>query len=276
MSQKKTFFISTVRLFYQDGATSIPTVLWYDGGKPLIGYDAIEKSGGSLGLNAEFKIELGKTDPVSQYPIKLETAGGGRRTPFGLARDFTDVLLQHVDECLAVCDLASVKCVLVAEPIAMGAGQGINDSWLPNYRNSLKRILTRKFDQIDFLPEPFAVFQYYRYGIRHPLVAQRTKHVALVLDFGGGTFDVSVIETTAQGDISQSGRNSRPLTASSIPVGGFFINRSIVNNLLYRHAGKQVERHRLKQAWTHFDQLQYFDEYELSQARSDFKDLIAI
>ncbi len=75
----------------------------------------------------------------------------------------------------------------------------------------MRRILTSSFDEIDFLPEPFAVFQYYRYGIRHPLVAQQIKHAALVLDFGGGTFDVSLIETTNQGDISAGGRNAKPL-----------------------------------------------------------------
>jgi molecular chaperone DnaK (HSP70) len=41
------------------------------------------------------------------------------------------------------------------------------------------------------MPEPFAVFQYYRYGVKHPLVAQRTKHIALVFDFGGGTYKVT-------------------------------------------------------------------------------------
>jgi len=55
-------------------------------------------------------------------------------------------------------------------------------------RNSLRRILTGKFALVDFMPEPFAVFQYYRYGVRHPLVAEKRKHIALVVGFGGGTF----------------------------------------------------------------------------------------
>ena len=32
--------------------------------------------------------------------------------------------------------------------------------------------------------------------VRHPLVAEQRKHVALVLGFGAGAFDVSVVETT--------------------------------------------------------------------------------
>jgi molecular chaperone DnaK (HSP70) len=69
------------------------------------------------------------------------------------------------------------------------------------------------------LPEPFAVYQYYRYGEKHPLVAERRRHHALVIDFGGGTFDVCVITTTKEGDISQGGRMARPLSASSNPIG---------------------------------------------------------
>ena len=102
--------------------------------------------------------------------------------------------------------------------------------WLENYRVNLREMLSKRtsqeypnicFDEVSFLPEPFAVFQYYRYGINHPLMAQSAKHQALILDFGGGTFDLSVIETTKQGDISESGRNSKPYGASSDQVGGF-------------------------------------------------------
>ena len=41
------------------------------------------------------------------------------------------------------------------------------------------------------------------------LIVEKKRHTALVLDFGGGTFDVSVIDTTAQGDISYGGKIPR-------------------------------------------------------------------
>jgi hypothetical protein len=43
---------------------------------------------------------------------------------------------------------------------------------------------------------------------------------------------IGFCETTKEGDISQTGRNSRPLAASSKPVGGFYFNRAIVDELL--------------------------------------------
>ena len=85
---------------------------------------------------------------------------------------------------------------------------------------------------VRFIPEPFAAFQYYRYGIRHPLVAQKGQMNVLVIDFGGGTCDVCVIETTKDGDISGGGRNKRPLAGKSLPIGGFAINRALAELLL--------------------------------------------
>ena len=69
---------------------------------------------------------------------------------------------------------------------------------------------------------------------KHPLVAERKKHHALVIDFGGGTFDVCVIATTKEGDIniSEGKRMARPLSASSNPIGGFFVNRVIAEEII--------------------------------------------
>ena len=57
---------------------------------------------------------------------------------------------------------------------------------------------------------------------------------ALVIDFGGGTCDVCIIETTRQGEISGGGRNMRPLAGKSLPLGGFSINREIAEYLLFK------------------------------------------
>jgi hypothetical protein len=74
-------------------------------------------------------------------------------------------------------------------------------------------------------------FKFYRYGFRHPALADKRTHRALILDFGGGTFDTCVVETKKDGDIRHNGRNSDPLGASSVPIGGFEINRQIAEHL---------------------------------------------
>jgi hypothetical protein len=125
--------------------------------------------------------------------------------------------------------------ILLAEALSMG--ELASEEWLSNYRRNIERILSGRpgLAAIDFLPEPFAVLQYYRHGRRHPLLSDRTKYNALVLDFGGGTFDVCIIETTKEGDISRSNRNSKPLAASSQPVGGYYINRILSEELVRRN-----------------------------------------
>jgi hypothetical protein len=130
--------------------------------------------------------------------------------------------------------------------------------------------MSGKFTEVDFMSEPFAVFQYYRYGIRHALVTQRQKHVALIIDSGSDTFDTSIIETTAAGDISQSGRNSRPLAARSIPVGRFYINRMIAETLLFRTLDKGVDRPSVRKAIDALPKMKNMDDDELALQRSDY------
>jgi len=177
-----------------------------------------------------FKIQLGAQEPGLVKPKLLHCNDGKYRSIHEVTNDYLSSLLAKAENWIASRGLTKASRVLVAEPVAIHE----KSDWLANYRNHVRRIFKSTFSDVDFLPEPFAVFQYYRYGSKHPLISQKLKHVALVLDFGGGTFDVSVIETTAQGDISNSGRNSRPLAATSIAVGGFFFNRVIAEYLLFK------------------------------------------
>ncbi|MDQ3817487.1 MAG: molecular chaperone [Acidobacteriota bacterium] len=236
--RKKEFLINAVRMVEVDGSNNIPTALFYAGkGRTLIGSAAIAATTKSRHhLNEDFKIDLGNIDPTSSAPKRLfPTADGEKKSAAALTGDFLHELLRHTREWLEDNGITKSANILLAEPLAMQTDLASSE-WLSNYRRNLQRILSGKgFENIDFLPEPFAVFQYYRYGHRHPIVAERTKHHALVIDFGGGTFDVCIIETTKEGDISQSGRNSRPLAASSEPVGGFFINRMMAEELFRKY-----------------------------------------
>lgn len=270
MADKRELFIHTPKMVDIDGRTNIPTVLLYEGNKHYIGQLALDKGCSSPDLlNEDFKIELGNQDPTKR---RFETASGHLRSAAGLAKDFIDQALELSKRWLQERGLSMPQRILIAEPLAMGKAQRVNEAWLVNYRSALRRALTGRFDEIDFLPEPFAVFQYYRYGVRHPLVAQKIKHVALVLDFGGGTFDASVIETTAQGDISQSGRNSRPLSAASIPVGGFYVNRLVAQHLLESAFPKQKSE--LDKAFEKFNEYRNTDADHLGTLKAEYRNFI--
>jgi hypothetical protein len=281
MSVKKQLFINSINMVAIDGRTNIPTVLYYDKGRYHIGYDAYDSTESADLINDYFTLELGKQDPAVIHRRQFATGSGETRSAHVLTRDFIERGLQHLTNWIASQGLKKPGRILVAEPIAMGETDTTKSSWLSNYRDHLRRILKPKFEEVDFLPEPFAVFQYYRYGIRHPLygirhplVAGQVKHVALVLDFGGGTFDVSVIETTAQGEISIRGRNSIPLAAASIPVGGFFINRIVAEVLLSQALSKKVDKKDVRRALKAYDERRNASTEELATLGEDYRNFI--
>ncbi|RWI04388.1 molecular chaperone [Mesorhizobium sp.] len=268
MSLKKLPFISSVQLARIDDSQVIPTALFYEGKKAHVGRDARDKCTSPELLIEDFKIELGNNDP-DRLVSRSSLSNAARRTPVGLAKDFFEEALRKINGWLASQGLAVPTRILIAEPLSLGGSELAAESWLAHYRKSIKKALYGKFEEIDFMPEPFAVFQYYRYGLRHPSVAEQRKHVALVLDFGGGTFDVSVVETTKAGDISGGGVNSRPLGATSIQVGGFYINRILAEELLFSVLGPRIEKAQVRKSLTFFYQNKNADEEDIADWSQD-------
>jgi len=246
----KQIFINAIKLVEIDGQTILPTAVSYAGRKAVIGKDALIADNTSNVVHDNFKLALGGIDPRTREREQVSIGGAEWRSAVGLTKDFVDTSLDKVRDWIGRENLKPASRILVAEPISLAASPDVSNDWLKNYRHHLKRILEAReqFRDVAFLPEPFAVFQYYRYGIKHPLIANERKHVALVIDFGGGTFDVSVIETTAKGDISLSGKNSRPLSAASIPIGGAFINQQIARSLLFSNLAKGTDKQRVEHA----------------------------
>lgn len=252
---QKQLFITAIQLAEIDGSAVIPTILAYKTNGVLVGYEALKQHPEEASVHEDFKIELGGIDPRTWTRDDVEVRKGEWRSAVGLTKDFIDHTISQVNSWIEARGLQRAKRIMVAEPIAMGDSEEVSANWLANYRLHVRGILKRYFDDVAFLPEPFAVFQYYRYGIRHPAIAQEQKHVALVVDFGGGTFDVSVIETTAKGDISQSGRNSKPLASASAAIGGAYINRQLARRLIFKHLAKGVDRQRIGYAISQYEKL---------------------
>ena len=251
---QKTLWVTSVSPREVDGASYIPTALCYETKfKPTVGRAAVALSDNNSLLNSNFKIDLGDVNPGVTGGRKQFDTGSGRKTAYELSKDYIDGVLSSVEDELIHNKSIGTKVgvpakIVVAEPLSFQV-EGRSSSWLPNYRENLRRILSR-YEKVEFLPEPFAVYQYYRYGLRVPGLLDRGKHIALILDFGGGTFDACVIESTHQGDISQTGKHSKPLSANSIPIGGFYVNRRIALYLIK----SRLEGNDKKNADTYFNQ----------------------
>ena len=257
------------------GSTTIPTAVSYGNGRnpdTFIGHEALQKCTGPQYLNVEFKLDLGTAAPLELSKQRQRVSEDDfRRSPIGIAQDFFHESLSNVDAWLEDKNRPSISHALIAEPVRLDIlDRDVSmDAWLANYRRSIKNILGDKIESVSFLPEPFAVYLYYRYDFRSPTVAQNKKHAALVIDFGGGTFDVSVVETTKAGEISQSGTNQRPLGAKSISVGGFFINRVISEQLLLSLIQDKKIKSRTRKLLNQYKGQRRIDPDRLDEANSD-------
>jgi molecular chaperone DnaK (HSP70) len=237
----KDYFITSIPMVELQEDTHIPTVVYYsEKGKVRIGYEAKAACKGAERdvLNEDFKIDIGKDNPAfGKSKRRFKTGSGIEKSAGEITGDFLDQLLRQVREWLPSDHAAEGAGIIVAEPLTM-QGQKVDDNWLGYYRQTIKRILLGKGfskDKINFMPEPFAVFQYYKYGVKHPLLG-KGKQRALVLDFGGGSFDVCIVESDKEGEVTGKMRNTRPLGAASAPIGGFFINRVIAEKLYRKYA----------------------------------------
>ena len=270
MAIRKELFVNALQLVDIDSRTNVPSVVAYSGGKTLIGYEALESDIDSTLINENFKLDLGRVTPARVNPPLFDCADGKPRSANEITQDFVQAILARASEWIATREHKAADRIIVAEPLSLER----EGSWLANYRNRMRAILEKQFKEVDFLPEPFAVFQFYRYGVKHPVVAANRKHVALVIDFGGGTFDVSVVETTATGDVSQKGRHARPLAGTSIPVGGHFINRSIARKLIFDNLAKGVDRAVVSKAWNSYDSATEEESRGFQSLRDDLKHFI--
>ncbi len=249
-NNNKSFFIEGTELTKIDGNTCIPTALYYAKDGLRIGYNAIRSMQHSEIVNHNFKVELGEyVSGMTKDRIEyFDSADGTPKSAFQLTKDFFDSVLSKVEGqgLIPKHDKKGLK-IIVAEPLAFQI-EDRGSNWIKNYRDNIRRILVH-YDSVEFLPEPFAVYQYYRYGLRIPQLKENSKNIALIIDFGGGTFDVSVIESTVLGDISMSGKHSKPLAASSEPIGGFYVNEQIAIYLILRN----LDGHEKNKASTYLD-----------------------
>lgn len=233
---EKTLWIEAVQPETIDGQKYIPTVLCYEKNDSVVfGSEAIIRRDNGCIVNSEFKVELGEVvsggSKANRREFEVEV--GEPKNAYNLTKDYFDSVLKNVEDRFPRSEITNFKHpakVIVAEPLSFQM-EGYSKRWISNYRDNIRRILDR-YEEVEFLPEPFAVFQYYRYGCRIPILQDATKHVAFIVDFGGGTFDACVVESTNKGDISLSGKSSKPLAADSVPIGGFFVNREIARFLI--------------------------------------------
>jgi hypothetical protein len=117
------------------GKTNLPTIVYYANEDIYIGDEAIDQCPDESLLHEDFKVALGKHNLSSLVNKQIDRHGRTKRSPLGLTQDFIDSALKHVEKWLARRDQAKPSHIVVAEPIAMGTGEAVNDSGGPETRD---------------------------------------------------------------------------------------------------------------------------------------------
>ncbi|MBD0313369.1 MAG: hypothetical protein ICV86_10945, partial [Microcoleus sp. T3-bin5] len=175
---QKTLWVTGVQPAEVNGTCYIPTSLFYQRDGVIQFGDKATKN--TLGIvNNNFKIDLGDISPGSATRKFFATESGDEKSAYELSKDFFDLSLKDIESQLPVTSDHKIAAkILVAEPLNFHLHENYK-TWVQNYRGNIRRILNR-YEEVEFLPEPFAVYQYYRYGQRIPHLQEKTKHLALV------------------------------------------------------------------------------------------------
>ena len=64
MRQGRELFVTGVRQAKVHGSSTIPTVVRYEGGKALVGVEALQGCEDPSDLREDFKVEIGNEDPL--------------------------------------------------------------------------------------------------------------------------------------------------------------------------------------------------------------------
>lgn len=124
------------------------------------------------------------------------------------------------------------ESVIVGEPAVR------DDTWKANFRRHIREVFSEVgIQQLDFFPEPFAVFQYYRHFAKL-LPLSKQPEIILIIDIGGGTFNSCIIRTTAEGSLARSGATSVPLGLQADVYGGAEIDKALLRIIVNRSKKK--------------------------------------
>jgi energy-coupling factor transporter ATP-binding protein EcfA2 len=122
------------------------------------------------------------------------------------------------------------------------------------YQNTVRKAAKEAgLGAVSFFREPDAAFEYFRL-LRREVPAQGKALNFLVLDFGGGTCNVSVVSTTRQGGLWQR-YIAAPVAAEAPSAGGLYIDQELLTQALVaagikQHtAGRQTADRKAYEEW---------------------------
>ena len=193
---------------------SVPTLLAQDpkSSKILIGQAAEEVSRAFQPVIQNFKQAVGESDAMfeGRY-LASRSSRPERRWIVGYTASAANSTLSTREVTKLFLEGFLGTLGPVPKQFIIGIPSVKDKTWPGQYRAHLNSVLVDLgYDPPTFFPEPFAVFQYYRH-VEQLIPSSRRPLAVLVIDFGGGTVDSCVIETTNEGNLSRGGSTAVPL-----------------------------------------------------------------
>lgn len=115
--------------------------------------------------------------------------------------------------------------IIIGEP-------SLEEKHRKNFRENIRLIFKQlTMGEPQFLPEPFAVFQYYTL-IEHMFSKIDKSELFLVIDIGGGSFNSCIIKTTTEGLLSKGGASRLPLGLQAEKAGGNLVDEGLLDVII--------------------------------------------
>ena len=203
--------------FNEATANAVPTIVAYDAGTSayIIGdkAKALVMSGRSAAQ--DFKRYIGDPDPAfegkpstktarpeTRWFLRPDLASASSVSTKEVARIFLETLFRTIGR--------------VPKQLVIGIPTIGDDEWQNNYRKHIRQLMGElEHGEPYFFPEPFAVFQYYRH-VENLIPATDHSLTVLILDYGGGTLNCCLVETTREGNLARGGATAAPSELSPL------------------------------------------------------------
>ena len=212
-------------------------IAYFKNSEKYFGYDAIEMALKETtdDLFGNFKLEIGKH--YDNNALKNAKLNGTNVSVGEVFNGFVGSISKKLKMSLEGNNELEAH-ILIAEPIPMHDLKNWSSNyrkWLKRHFESLKHFYSEDpkdfkniFISIDFMPEPFAIFQYYKSVIKTFVLDKKRTLNVMVVDIGGGTTDTCIIQTNKDGELAKGSKNSVVHGANSVYAGGFKINELIL------------------------------------------------
>lgn len=226
------FKVKHVRLSGREDE-SIPSIIAVNrnDGTASFGYDAISSQladSKSIDLLIDWKLFVGKSSEIINSEAARNPAFARVLSKYG--GSFQGLLDKYIEYILKSVDKLSLETkpqMIVGIPVTTDFE---TSQWRRRYKEQISRSFKlNDYPEPKFFPEPFATFQYH--WNRSDIYDSGEHQNVLVIDIGGGTTNICVIQTTKHGLLARGGGNKIPHAVNSLMVGGAQLDEFLYDKL---------------------------------------------